>query len=418
MSFGECFVSPHPLRRDCHAEPVLSIMRFFAAPSLHSGIRLIAMTHPLSLRGVQATKQSQGECSGTLGQLQNPGIEAQHSPLTQDTTRAILGPIHSGCADMKNISSLVAGTAVVLTLLAIPLMGCEAEVSLTTASLSEATITTAVDDNMQPLDATNVFAPDTPTIWCSVKLSFAPPDTEVKAQWLYIGGEATELTNSVLYEDVGTESGSYYLGFSLSPPASGWPRGNYMVKFYIDGKEELSVPFTVQDGTAPPAATGKASLQNIFQEEGFGYTIRYPGDWLYEASGFTVIFSGKEGTAAYYSTITIQNLASTQMEGGIYENVDSAIGDFKQQLTATGKNIKVYNEKAFVYAMGGGEELTGKQYIVEFVHQGENLKRLRIVVPRSGGNLFYAWAYTSSIDQYDAYLGVAEAMLDSWVITE
>lgn len=321
---------------------------------------------------------------------------------------------------MKNTFSLVVGTAIVLTLLAIPLMGCEGEVSFTTASLSEATMTTAVDDNMQPLDATNVFAPDTPIIWCSVKLSFAPPDTEVKAEWLYISGEATELTNSVLYEDVGTESGSYYLGFSLSPPAGGWPRGDYMIKFYIDGEEELSVPFTVQDGTAPPAATGKASLQNVFQEEGFGYTIRYPGDWLYEykGSGFTVMFSGKEGTAAYYSAITIQNLASTQMEGGIYENVDSVIGDFKQQLTATGENIKVSNEKAFVYAMEGGEELTGKQYTVEFAHQGGNLKRLRIVVPRSGGNLFYAWAYTSPLEEYGTYLGVAEAMLDSWVITE
>ena len=131
-------------------------------------------------------------------------------------------------------------------MLAIPLMGCEAEVSFTTASLSEATMTTAVDANGQPLDATSVFSPQSPTIWCSVKLSSAPPDTEVKAQWIYVSGEAQELTNSVLYEDVGMESGDYYLGFALTPPASGWPRGNYMVKFYIDGKEELSVPFSVQ----------------------------------------------------------------------------------------------------------------------------------------------------------------------------
>ena len=177
------------------------------------------------------------------------------------------------------------------------------------------------------------------------------------------------------------------------------------------------MPFAVQGDTAPTAPTGKASLENVFQEEGFGYTIRYPGDWLYETSGYTVIFSGSEGTAAYYSTVFIQNLGSTQM-GGIYENVDSVISDFKQQLTATDENIKVYNEKAFVYVMEDGEELTGKQYIVEFAHQGENYKQLRIVLPRSGGNLFYAWDYTSSIDDYDIYLGVAEAMLDSWIITE
>ena len=66
------------------------------------------------------------------------------------------------------------------------LFGYEAEASPATVSLSEATMTTAVDSDLRPLDTTDVFAPDTPDIHCSAKLSNAPSDTEVKAEWIYI----------------------------------------------------------------------------------------------------------------------------------------------------------------------------------------------------------------------------------------
>ena len=131
-------------------------------------------------------------------------------------------------------------------LLAIPLIGCEGEVSFTTASLSEATMCTSVDEDMRPLDATDVFTVDTPEIICSVKLSHAPPDTEVTAEWIYVEGEWEGVTDYLLGEYEFTADGTGYLSFYLTPPVEGWPRGYYKVVLYVDGKEELSVPFTVE----------------------------------------------------------------------------------------------------------------------------------------------------------------------------
>jgi hypothetical protein len=126
-------------------------------------------------------------------------------------------------------------------LLVMPLVGCGGKVSFTTASLSEATMCTAVDENSRPLDNTDVFSVNAPQIVCSVKLSNAPDDTAVKAEWYYVEGE----TDHYITEYELTADGTRYLNFSLNSDTA-WPTGDYKIVLYIDGKETLTVPFTVE----------------------------------------------------------------------------------------------------------------------------------------------------------------------------
>jgi len=143
---------------------------------------------------------------------------------------------------MKKSPFFIASIIVVLLLLAISFTACE----VTTASLSEATMCRSVDSDMRPIDATDIFTTDTPEIFCSVKLSSAPPDTEVKAEWIYVQGELEDTGNYLIDDYSVTAEGTLYLGFSLTKPEAGWPKGEYKVILYVDGKEKLSVPFTVQ----------------------------------------------------------------------------------------------------------------------------------------------------------------------------
>ncbi|MCD6452954.1 MAG: hypothetical protein J7K77_01535 [Dehalococcoidales bacterium] len=132
-------------------------------------------------------------------------------------------------------------------MIAIPLTGCRGEISFTTASLSEATMCSDLDSvTGEPVGTTNTFTTDAPKICCSVKLSHAPDETEVKADWIYLQGEAADLTNYLIDSWNTTTGGERYLGTYMTPPDNGWPRGDYKVVFYIDGKEKLSVPFTVK----------------------------------------------------------------------------------------------------------------------------------------------------------------------------
>jgi len=146
---------------------------------------------------------------------------------------------------MKKLNAVFMGVAA-LFLLVIPLAACEGEVSFTTASLSEATMCLGVDDDKLPLDATDVFSTDTPEIFCSVKLSSAPPDTDFRAEWIYIGGELEDVTDYLIADWGATVEETLYISVSLESPDAEWPRGDYKLVLYINDKEELSVPFTVE----------------------------------------------------------------------------------------------------------------------------------------------------------------------------
>ena len=126
-------------------------------------------------------------------------------------------------------------------------MGCQGEVSFSTANLSDAVICKSVDQTtMKPLDTTDVFTPDVPEISCSVKLSNAPEDTQVVSEWIYIGGEVEGLSDHKIADYSLKADGTKYLSFSLSRPDAGFPKGDYACKLYLNGKEKLSVPFKVQ----------------------------------------------------------------------------------------------------------------------------------------------------------------------------
>ncbi|MCX5811673.1 MAG: hypothetical protein NT178_03910 [Proteobacteria bacterium] len=154
----------------------------------------------------------------------------------------------------------------------------------------------------------------------------------------------------------------------------------------------------------------------LFQEQGAGYNIEYPYDWTYAKSGTTFVFSGLSGTKAYFSTVSIQNLLSTKAKVGKYQNVDAVVSDLLNQLE-TAKEFKRSGIEPFPYSKGS-MQLIGKHFIVEYIRDGERFRQWIIVLPRPKGEAFHAWFYTSPITQYDEFLGIAKAMLNSWIITE
>jgi hypothetical protein len=115
------------------------------------------------------------------------------------------------------------------------------------ASLSEATMCKSVDAQGRPVDKTDIFSINDPKIYCSVKISNAPTDTEVKSVWIVLQGEfqGQSLTNYTVLELSGRVSGTAYSTFYASQ-TDGFPKGDFIVKLFLDGAEKLTVPFKVQ----------------------------------------------------------------------------------------------------------------------------------------------------------------------------
>ena len=149
---------------------------------------------------------------------------------------------------MRKSRFLVVTLAVVSAgILSLPLMSCSSEVSFTTAKLSEVTMARSIDSStFKPVQATDSFSIDAPEIFLSAKFSNAPSETEITAEWIYVEGEVEGMTD-FLIDTVSVEvSGTDYLYFSRLMPDTGWPRGQYAVKLYIDGTAAETATFTVQ----------------------------------------------------------------------------------------------------------------------------------------------------------------------------
>lgn len=175
--------------------------------------------------------------------------------------------------------------------------------------------------------------------------------------------------------------------------------------------------FSFSIGENDDEANDTASVEDqaevlFFDTANFGYTINYPLDWQKQedTNAFTVVFANGKASVA------IQNLASKEM-GGVYETVNDVVEEFKSQLNEA-TNTKITEEQEITYEMEDGEILTGAQFVAEYTIPADNAtyKQLQIVLPRSGGQVFHAWSYTSLVENYEAYAETAKQILASWKI--
>lgn len=162
-------------------------------------------------------------------------------------------------------------------------------------------------------------------------------------------------------------------------------------------------------------ATNNA-LINEYDNKDSRYLMKYPGSWEYEKAGDgTVIFSGKAGTAAFFSTVNIQTVL-TKKTGGDFSSVKEFMADIKHQAISQSPGVKFFENGPIVITEKNGEKDKGEFTVFSYTYKGKEFKQWQIVVLRNDGQVFYAWAYTAPISEYSNDLPVAKGMLGSWVI--
>jgi hypothetical protein len=138
----------------------------------------------------------------------------------------------------------------VLILATVLVVGCAKKYTVEDAVISEVTMATAVDSEDRPLQPTDVFPADTKAFYCSLRLSHFPPGTQIKAEWIYVGGAGMVgvAANTVLQRNTGTPEGDGYTYVVLQNPGyvANWPKGDYKVVFSVEDVEKASVSFKVE----------------------------------------------------------------------------------------------------------------------------------------------------------------------------
>lgn len=176
------------------------------------------------------------------------------------------------------------------------------------AHLSEANMASKVDNDNKPIEPTNIFTPDNSEIFCSVKLSDAPDNTIITADWIYVSGEKGEVPlNYAIDSDSWTGGGTQYLKFSMTAPSDGWPYGYYKIALYIDGEEDISVAFEVKDITPEPAEESPKPpipVQDITEEKPKpSGSINRTYSWEYHGSEWTWEINIPQSIYDYYKEL-------------------------------------------------------------------------------------------------------------------
>lgn len=163
------------------------------------------------------------------------------------------------------------------------------------------------------------------------------------------------------------------------------------------------------------SSSNESLLPNVYEDNSNKFSIKYPADWEHEQPDQgSIVFSGKKGIPSYYSTVTIQ-LVPTKKAGGVYENTKAAIDNLKKQIFEQATDVKILDEGPIELPQNPNK-FHGEYFIVTYTYQGKSLKKMQFILSSDDGSDFYAWGFTSPVEQYANDLFIAKAMYESWTI--
>lgn len=175
-------------------------------------------------------------------------------------------------------------------------------------------------------------------------------------------------------------------------------------------------PATARISAPGGKVMAKASLKpNRFAEQGYGYSIQYPGEWVAaKPTSTTATFSGKEGTDAYQAVVSIQNVQPPGAKTPI-KSMTAAFQELKDTLLKLAPDLVVIGEQPLTYK-NGRLSLAGRQMVVTYTHSGERFRKWAVVLPRPQGTISHIWSYTAPDQSFNTFKPLVEAMLKSWTI--
>lgn len=140
---------------------------------------------------------------------------------------------------------------VIIIVMTLPLAGCIDPGTAVVKPTGESPITGAVmtlsidSETLQPLQMTEVFKKDTPIIYCSVGVGNISEEIPVSAELVLIKSVSGETQIKKRATAIMTD-GPRNLSFSWVRPGEAWVAGEYQVIVTADGKEAVTVPFTIE----------------------------------------------------------------------------------------------------------------------------------------------------------------------------
>jgi len=187
-------------------------------------------------------------------------------------------------------------------------------------------------------------------------------------------------------------------------------------------EQETVPPAESEIAAAPPQAApapeeGQAPTIPRFAESRLGYSVDYNPQWIMERpSENAVMFSGPEGSDAFYATVSIQNVAPPAAESPV-QAASLVLDDMREQFRSHAADVVFGHEAPYIFRKRD-VFLLGNEFIVDYTQDTGRFRQWTIIVPRPEGRVTYIWSYRAPARDFKRFLPIAEQMLDSWTIAK
>jgi hypothetical protein len=168
---------------------------------------------------------------------------------------------------------------------------------------------------------------------------------------------------------------------------------------------------------APPSRHTGAFKR--FASETWGYRLDLPGDWIVATPApYTAVFSGPEGTEAFYTPVAVQNRRAPEAE----TPADAArllMEAYRRELEARHDSFLMLRETIFRPRLGvtdgARDDLPpGRQMVAEWSGADGIMRQWAVARPRPRAGVVHLWTYTAADSLFDVYLPTARLILESW----
>jgi hypothetical protein len=167
----------------------------------------------------------------------------------------------------------------IAVLIALATMGLACDFHFSSARIVEAQLAREVNEKKEAVAPTTVFDSNEQVIHAVVRLASAPNNTKVKARWLAVKVEG--IPDKQLVAETSATTGVFdnFIDFTLTPPASGLPPGDYQVDLYLNPREgKESQPTKTLDFTVKASGPAIAQARIAKRRDGESPTRIFAGD--------------------------------------------------------------------------------------------------------------------------------------------
>ncbi|SDG36970.1 hypothetical protein [Roseospirillum parvum] len=171
-------------------------------------------------------------------------------------------------------------------------------------------------------------------------------------------------------------------------------------------------------GEVSAEAPGEApALTQQFAEPDYGYRLSYPADWAAtRPEPFTLVLSGRLDSAQFHTTISVVNQPAGRPDDP-EASAERLLRRYLNEIQAAATKAEVLTTAPFLLRRDG-PFLRGTQAVTQFRRAGAWVRQWAVAVGRRDAPVVHLWIYSAPVELFDATRPLAQAVLESWHLTE